>query len=279
MLDTGNQNEPRTDKPQILLTNDDGIQSPGLWAAAGALSELGYVNVIAPRDQFSGAGRSLPITTDGIIRSQVMQVNEKEWTVYSVGGTPAQVILHAVLEILPVKPDLVVSGINYGENVGTGITVSGTVGAALEAASLGIPALAISLEVDPGLHLSYSIEVDFSTAAHFALFFGRLLLEHPMPPDVDVLKVDVPSDADPQTPWQVTRLSRVLYYEPMAPVRESWEQPGRLEYRLRGDPNQDTVDTDVYAMRVKRAVSVTPLSLDLTSRVDLEGFERKLRAV
>lgn len=278
MLETGNHNELRTDKPQILLTNDDGIQSPGLWAAASALSELGYVHVTAPRDQFSGAGRSLPITTDGIIRSQVMQVNGKEWTVYAVGGTPAQVILHAVLEILPVKPDLVVSGINYGENVGTGITASGTVGAALEAASLEIPALAISLEVEPGLHLSYSDEVDFSTAAHFALHFGRLLLQQPMPPDVDVLKVDVPRDATPDTPWQVTRLSRALYYEPLAPIRESWDQPARVEYRLRGDPKQDMVDTDVYAVRVKRTVSVTPLSLDLTSRVDLEKFERGLKA-
>jgi 5'-nucleotidase len=219
----------------------------------------------------------MPITTDGIIRSQVMQVNGKEWTVYAVGGTPAQVILHAVLEILPIKPDLVVSGINYGENVGTGITASGTVGAALEAASLGIPALAISLEVEEGLHLSYSNEVDFSTAAHFASLFGRILLERPMPPDVDVLKVDVPSDATPDTPWQITRLSRVLYYEPLAPTRDSWDQPGRVQYRLRGDPNQDSVDTDVYAVRAKRSVSVTPLSLDMTSRVDLEEFERGLK--
>jgi 5'-nucleotidase len=220
----------------------------------------------------------VPITTDGIIRSQVMQVNGKEWTVYAVGGTPAQVILHAVLEILPIKPDLVVSGINYGENVGTGITASGTVGAALEAASLGIPALAISLEVEEGLHYTYSDEVDFSTAAHFAQLFGRILLERPMPPDVDVLKVDVPGDATPHTAWQITRLSRVQYYEPLAPARESWDQPGRVQYRLRGDPNQDSVDTDVYAIRVKRSVSVTPLSLDITSRVDLGEFERGLKA-
>jgi 5'-nucleotidase len=114
------------EKPiQILLTNDDGIQSPGLWAAAGALSALGYVNVVAPRDQFSGAGRSLPSTSDGLINPLQMQVNGKQWTVYSVGGTPAQAILHAICEILPVKPDLVVSGINYGENMGVGVTVSG----------------------------------------------------------------------------------------------------------------------------------------------------------
>src|SRR3972149_2595964 len=135
---------------QILLTNDDGIQSPGLWIAAKALSELGFVHVVAPRDQFSGAGRSLPITSDGLIRAQPMHVNGQDWTVYSVGGTPAQAVLHAILEVLPKPPELVVSGINYGENLGTGVTVSGTVGAALEAASLGIPALAISLETARG---------------------------------------------------------------------------------------------------------------------------------
>jgi 5'-nucleotidase len=263
--------------PQILLTNDDGIQSPGLWAAARALSELGYVYVAAPRDQFSGAGRSLPITSDGVIRSQTMEVNGKEWTVYAVGGTPAQAVLHAVLEILPAKPDLVVSGINYGENVGVGITISGTVGAALEAAAMGIPALAASLETDPSHHHSYSEEVDFSTAAVFTAFFARLLLERRLPPDVDVLKVDVPSDAGPQTPWEITRLSRIPYYIPTRPERESWEQPGRVGYHLGGDPSQDQVDSDIYALRVKRLVSVTPLSLDLTSRVDLKAFEGELR--
>ena len=180
---------------QILLTNDDGIQSPGLWAAAGALSELGYVHVVAPRDQFSGAGRSLPSTSDGIITPQQMQVNGKLWTVYSVGGTPAQAILHAICEILPERPDLVVSGINYGENLGVGITVSGTVGAAMEGAGNGIPALAVSLETDESDHLSYSTDIDFSAAAYFTSLFGRLMLERHLPDDVDLLKVDVPCDA------------------------------------------------------------------------------------
>jgi 5'-nucleotidase len=236
------------------------------------------VHVAAPRDQFSGAGRSLPITSDGIIQTQLVQVNGQEWTVYAIGGTPAQTVLHAVLEILPERPDLVVSGINYGENVGTAITISGTVGAALEAASLGIPALAISLETDQVDHLSYSDRVDFSTAAEFALYFGRILLERHLPGDVHVIKVDVPKDATPQTPWEVTRLSRRTYYEPTAPIRETWEQPGRVNYLVSGKPDQDEVDSDVYALRVKRVVSVTPLSLDMTSRVDLKKLEQDFKA-
>src|SRR5215203_2546696 len=112
-------------KPQILLTNDDGILSPGLWAAAAALSKLGFVTVTAPRDQSSGMGRSLPSTSDGIIQEKRVQVNGQEWSVYAVGGSPAQTILHAVYEVMKRKPDLVVSGINYGENVASGITISG----------------------------------------------------------------------------------------------------------------------------------------------------------
>jgi 5'-nucleotidase len=262
---------------QILLTNDDGIQSPGLWAAAGVLSELGYVHVVAPRDQFSGAGRSLPSTSDGIIKELQMQVLGKTWTVYSVGGTPAQAILHAICEILPERPDLVVSGINYGENMGVGVTVSGTVGAAMEGAGNGIPALAVSLETDLSEHLSYSTAVDFSTAAYFTALFAGKLLRKELPYDVDLLKLDIPGDATSETPWEVTRLSRQIYFETTRPTRESWDKPGVVGYRRTEELSKVGVDTDVYALRVKRVVSVTPLSLDLTARVDLNDFDQFLR--
>src|SRR4030042_301666 len=262
---------------QILLTNDDGIQSPGLWAAAGALSELGYVHVVAPRDQFSGAGRSLPSTSDGIITPQQMQVNGKLWTVYSVGGTPAQAILHAICEILPQPPDLVVSGINYGENLGVGVTASGTVGAAMEAAGNGIRALAVSLETDASEHLSYSTKVDFSSAAHFTALFARMLLERKLPEDVDLLNVDVPCDASPDTPWEVTRLSHQAYFVPVTPKRASWDQPKTVGYKRIEGVTGSGGDTDVYALRVKKGVSVTPLSLDLPSRVNLQDFDQLLR--
>jgi len=129
----------KNDKPQILLTNDDGIDSPGLWAAAESLSEIGYVWVAAPRDQYSAAGRSMPLSSDGLIHIKELVVNGKEWKIYAVGGSPAQTVQHAIFEIMPTKPDIVVSGINYGLNLGQGITVSGTVGAAMEAASFREP--------------------------------------------------------------------------------------------------------------------------------------------
>ena len=263
---------------EILLTNDDGIQSPGLWAAAQALSALGFVHVAAPRDQFSGAGRSMPSSSDGTITIREVVVNGKPWQVHAVGGTPAQAVQHAVLEILGRPPDLLVSGINYGENVGSGITISGTVGAALEGSALGIPSLAISLETDEQHHFSYSTEVDFSTAAFFTAYFGQMLLSKRFPQDVDVLKVDLPCDATPETPWVVTRLSRKRYFEPLAPQRASWDQPAKMGYFRNDEHFSDAPDTDVYALQVLRVISVTPLSLDLTSRVDLRELERLLRA-
>lgn len=267
----------KKNKPHILLTNDDGIRSPGLWAAAGELSKVGYVTVAAPREQSSGMGRSLPSTSDGIIQKERVQVNGQEWVVYAVGGSPAQSVLHGVYEILGHKPDLVVSGINYGENVGYGITISGTVGAAMEAASLGIPALAVSLQVDTKYHLTHSEEIDFSAAGHFVGYFAGLLLRKNYPQGVDLMKVEVPAHATPETEWRVTRLSPQRYYEPVPAVRESWDQPGTITYKAAASLKAEPDDTDVYVMRKLGLVAVTPIQLDMTARVKFNEFESFLR--
>jgi 5'-nucleotidase len=264
------------EKRQILLTNDDGIHSPGLWAAAEALSDLGYVTVVAPRDQSSGMSRSLPMSSDGIIQAETMRVRGKDWTVYSVGGTPAQAVLHGLLEIMTEKPDLVVSGINYGENVATSVTISGTLGAAMEAASQGFPSLAASLETDRKEHLFYSQEIDFSTAAYFTALFARKMLEKHFPPEADFFKIDVPSDATPLTQWQVTRLAHQRYFVPVAPKRKSWNERGPMDYKQEAILDAECEDSDVYVLRVKRQVSLTPLSLDFTARLDLNELNGRL---
>ena len=265
------------EKCQILLTNDDGIKSPGLWAAAESLSELGFVTVVAPREQASGMGRSLPITSDGIIQEERLQIKGQDWPVYAVGGTPAQAVLHGILEVMPQKPDIVVSGINYGSNLGTGITISGTVGAAMEAAALGFRALAVSLETAKEHHLTYSRDVDFTGAAHFALQFARLLLEKEPFPDVNLLKLDVPSDATPDTDWVLTRLAKQRYYDPVAPERENWSVPGTVGYKEAPRVEEEPSDSDVSVIRKRRLVSVTPISLDMTSRVDFSELEKHLQ--
>ena len=106
-----------TSKTHILLSNDDGIDSPGLWAAAEALSELGYVTVAAPRDHMSATGRGYQKNSDGMITKKQLTVHGQTWDVYAVGGSPSQSVVHGILEIVPYKPDLVVAGINFGENL------------------------------------------------------------------------------------------------------------------------------------------------------------------
>lgn len=252
----------------ILLTNDDGIDSPGLWAAAAALAPLGQVMVVAPLSQCTSAGRSMPPTYTGRIETRQIALNGHTSTAYAVEATPALAVQHALLEIVPRLPDLVVAGINYGENIGSGVTISGTVGAALEAASWGIPALAVSLETHPQYHYSHSGEVDFSAAAHFTQLFARQMLENKLPPDVDVLKIEVPEQATVETPWQITRQSRTRYYFPLKSNRVRLEDPGPLGYEARLEPDRLEPDSDVQVLTSGR-VAVTPLSLDLTSRVDL----------
>jgi len=277
IIHAGEKEMSDNDRPLILLTNDDGIRSPGLWAAAEALSTLGYVTVAAPRDQCSGAGRGMPTSSDGSIRQEQVTVRGKVWKVYAVGGSPAQAVLHGILELMPRRPDLVVAGINYGENLTVSITISGTVGAALQGAASGAPSLAVSLEMPKEYFETYSTEIDFSVAAHFTAFFAEMLLKSEPFKEVDMLKVDVPRDATPQTPWRLTRLSRHPYYIPVIPRRKQLDEPAPVDYQIILDEAKLEADSDVYAMRVARQVSVTPLSLDLTSRVDLRELERHLR--
>ncbi|MEK6256559.1 MAG: 5'/3'-nucleotidase SurE [Chloroflexota bacterium] len=264
-------------KPTILLTNDDGINSPGLWATAEALAPLGYVWVVAPREQSSGAGRSMPQDSDGIITSQQLNVHGVDWTVYAVGGTPAQAVQHAILEIIDGKPDLIVSGINYGTNLGPGVTVSGTVGAAIEGAVHGIPSMAISLETHKRYHLSHSTEIDFTAAAYFTALIAKKYLRGNFPPEVRLLKMEIPDDATMDTPWEITRLSSERFYIALPPQRDSWDQEGRPGYTYQEDYSVFGKDTDAYALLEKRVVAVTPLSLDMTSRVDLAELDKQLR--
>jgi 5'-nucleotidase len=264
-------------KPLVLMTCDDGIRSPGLRAAVQAVRNLGQVLVCAPCEQQSGAGRSLPTSHDGAIHRVEFGPSAMQIEAYGIHGSPSQAILYALLELASRRPSLCISGINFGENVGSGITASGTVGAALEAADQGIPALAVSLQTDKKYHFQHSEEVDFGIAAHFVRYFAAMMLERAMPYDVDLLKVDIPSSATPTTPWRVTRLSRQRYFRPLPSGRLRLGDRRRLGYDMVIDHTTLEPDSDIRAVLVDRVVSVTPLSLDLTSRVALDEVERLLQ--
>ena len=119
--------------------------------------------------------------------------------------------------------------------------------------------------------------MSFVVAAEFTARIARLLLERKFPADVNLLKVDVPSDATVDTPWQLTRVSRQRYYQPVPPKRASLSEPGVMEYREAAEFEREPQDTDVYVLRKKRMVSVSPLSLDLTSRVDFAELDKLMR--
>jgi len=127
----------------ILVTNDDGIASPGLQAAVRAAASLGEPFVVAPQRQWSGAGRSIPSGSGREVHPYPFELDGREVTAYQVDGTPAMAVTRALLELVPRLPALLISGINYGENLGSDVTISGTVGAALQGAVLGVPALAV----------------------------------------------------------------------------------------------------------------------------------------
>jgi 5'-nucleotidase len=133
--------------------------------------------------------------------------------------------------------------------------------------------MAISLETEKEYHESYSRDIDFQTAGHFTKYFANRLLANEMPPDVQVLKVEVPSDATPETPWQTTRLSPKSFYTPTAPKDIAEAGLKGIGYDLAPDFDQNPSGTDSHAVVNQRSVSVTPLSLDLTSRVDLQQLK------
>ena len=249
--------------PLILVTNDDGIESAGLRALVVAMSGLGEVVVVAPDQQWSGAGRSMPPGVTGKITPATNGIEALCDRAYAVDTSPALTVVHAVTELLPRLPDLVVSGINYGLNVSTDVTISGTVGAALEAAAFGIPALAVSLEMDPKYHLVGDVAADYEAVQAFARQFARQLLAYPLPDDVAVLNLNVPADARLSTPWRRTRLAVRRHFLPTAPDRAGGR--GRPGFRMQTH-GEAAEDSDIRAVCIDRVVSVTPLSLDMTAR-------------
>jgi 5'-nucleotidase len=254
--------------PLILVTNDDGVASPGLRAAAAALETLGEVLIVAPVLQQSGAGRSMPAGYEGCITRHTIALNGHSVEGYAVAGSPAQVVEHGIVEIAPRRPDLVVSGINYGENVGSGITVSGTVGAAMEGADFSIPSLAVSLQTAPEYYLNQSELIDFGVAAYFLKLFARQALDAGLPSGVDLLKIDVPQSATLQTPWRWTRVSKQRYFHPIKPHRRRPTDSGPMGFEVRVDMETLEPDSDIRAVAVDGVVSVTPITLDLTARVE-----------
>jgi len=261
-------------RPLIMVTNDDGIASFGLRAAARSALDFAEVWVVAPRIQQSGLGRSFP-RGEFSAEERLLDIDGTAVPAVALDTSPAQVVRHGILRFVPRRPDLVISGINYGENLGNCITISGTIGAAIEAASLGIPSLAASLETEGQYHYSADAEIDFVTAASFLRRLVQHVLTQGMPSAVDILKLDVPRNATPRTPWKVTRVSRQGYF--VSPVSVDSQGKRQVQSYMREiNLNALEPDSDIHAVMVERVVSVSPLTIDLTAPVDMHGLNRTL---
>jgi len=219
----------------------------------------------------------MPPASEGRIYEADITINDHTITAYSVEGSPAQVVEHALLEIARRPVGLVVSGINYGENIGEGITVSGTVGAAIEAASFGIPALAASRQTAAEHYLSHSVDLDFSAAAHVVGRFAEALLRNGLPAGVDLFKIEVPQDATLDTPHRWTRISRQRYFYPTVPHRRRPTDPGPMGFEVRIERETLEPDSDVQAVIIDHVISITPVAIDMTARVDFDRMEAWLR--
>ncbi len=230
----------------ILISNDDGYDAPGLKALEEELSRLGRVVVVATDSEQSGAAHSLTLNHP----LRVHPVGENR---YRVEGTPTDCVNLAIFQLLKDgRPDLVVSGINRGYNLGDDVTYSGTVAAALEGVLLEIPSFAISLNSRG--------EVDFGPAARVAAQVARLVLAQGLPRDT-LLNINVPS-GDPKE-MRITRQGRRVYSEG---VVERTDPQGRAYYWIGGPPPSWHPDPQSDFAAVQRGeVSVTPLHLDLTN--------------
>ena len=264
------------DKPHLLITNDDGIDSQGLRAAVEAVADLGRITIVAPTQQQTATGRGLTGNKEAGFEPYAYRVGNGPVEAYHLPCSPAQVVRHAMFTLFRnQKPDILISGINYGENLGNMITSSGTVGAALEASGHGIVSLAVSLQTDIVTHHVYT-DQDWQAASHFVKKFAGLALENELPADVDVIKIDVPDSATEETGWKMSRLSRTSYYTKTI-ENTSLESPVS-DYKTKIDLDIEKLekDSDIYVLAVERLVAVTPLSLDFTSRVDLEALQHTL---
>ncbi|WP_456467454.1 5'/3'-nucleotidase SurE [Methanopyrus sp.] len=256
---------------RILITNDDGIASPGLREAIRVCKEFGEVTVVAPATQQSGVGRSISLLEP--VRAEEMRIEGVE--ALAISGTPADAVLIGAFSLMDEPPNLVVSGINLGENLSADITTSGTVGAALEAYGNGIPAIAISQEVrSPRARMDNNPddeEVDFTLAARVLRGLLRVLS------DVDwrgVLNVNVPS---PER-WNGRVTAAPLAFTMYRPrIEERHDPRGRRYYWIDGDVIEDPPKgTDLYELR-RGSIVITPLTVDITG--DLKSAEKVIKAL
>ena len=234
---------------RILLTNDDGIHSPGLWAVAEALKGVGEVTVVAPDRDQSGIGTAMTILA--VVRAQEITSPIDGVKAFSVEGTPADCVILATAELVKQPFDLLVSGINPGSNMGMDVVVSGTVGGAIQGYLRGIPSLAVSV--------ASITDVQFEAAAQTAKALAEGISNNSMPASL-LLNVNLPNvGADKIERVEITGLGPGTY---LAGVERVHDGRRTLYWIRHNKPVNAPIEegTDIWAVRNNR-VSITPLNL------------------
>lgn len=239
---------------RILITNDDGYRSEGIRALARAFDPLGAVTIVAPTEEASAIGHALTLR-------HPLRLEAIEPSVFAVDGTPTDCVNVAITQVLKGLPDLVVSGINKGYNLGDDVTYSGTVSGALEAALLGVPAIAVSVRATRG-------EYDFGFAARAAARLGESILRRPLPPRT-FLNINVPK-GEPKG-FRVTVQAKRNH---VTSVAERHDPKGRPYYWIEEGQNEwEPHDRSDYQAVRDGYVSITPLQPDLTAYDALASLE------
>lgn len=238
---------------RILLTNDDGIGAPGIQALWQSLSRIAEVIVVAPDIERSATSQA--ITVHHPIRVDQYCIDEPPICAWRVGGTPTDCVKIAIEALMADRPDIVVSGINLGSNLGTDVLYSGTVSAAIEGSLFGITSIAVSLDTWQA--------PDFSPAAHYTAELVQMLEHKKLPPGT-LLNVNVPAiSANQIAGIAITKLGVRQY----ANTFERRQDPrGRLYYWMGGElvDNDNDPDTDIVAVKNNK-ISITPIHFDLTN--------------
>lgn len=262
-------------KPLILIVNDDGIQSPGLLAAAEAVEDIADILIVAPHVQQTGMGRAFVRNADtGIIGKTEVIINKETIAAYGVHGTPAFSVAHGVLELADRKPDLCISGINYGSNMGTVLTCSGTLGAAFEAVSHEIPAIAISLEVNSEMQYTEEFEkLDFGYAQNILRLWTRVTLEQGMPKGVDIWNINIPKEKESEIDFRITTQSRNNYIQFVQPKKRDFDKPYALKSDIKVENKELEKESDLYAVLVDKTASITPINICMSVPVTEEEIK------
>lgn len=242
-------------KKIILVSNDDGIRSEGILKLASALRRLGTVYVVAPDRERSASSHSLTL-------HRPLRVEEVGPKMYLVDGTPTDCVTLAVNRILPLRPDIVVSGINKGGNLGEDVIYSGTVSAAMEGTLMGIPSIAFSLAARS--------DFDFKPAAAFASRLVRHVFKIGLPKDT-LLNVNVPQIKDIKG-YRITTQGKRFFSDAIV---EKLDPRGRKYYWIGGDMErwEGGKDADFYAIS-KGYISITPIHLDMTNYSSITELKR-----